>query len=285
MVNEELAYFPGLVNLGGVMLPDFSKYDDYVCMPEAEFDAVGEYIPEEVCHYTKMSTALTKILPNKQILLGNLHETNDPLETQARLHEWINKPSNRYDPVGVIVGYTPIQIKMFSTCCHFNPSWNSKYPLFEAYKYGTSRSSMWAHYSDRHKGVCIVFDGKALDNHIRDKVRNDGRVRHGFVKYSYEACSQRLIGKNKEEIWENYRPNFLCKSPDWKTEHEFRWLVQIENDSRLFVSIENAIKAVIVGHEFDSECLPLLEKLCKELSISRWQIKWENGKPSIDQIS
>lgn len=57
----------------------FSNYDDYVDMPEKEFDAIGEYIPEEVCHYTKMSVALTKILPNQQILLGNLNETNDPL--------------------------------------------------------------------------------------------------------------------------------------------------------------------------------------------------------------
>ena len=144
---------------------------------------------------------------------------------------------------------------------------------------------MWAHYSERHTGVCVIFDGKALDNQIRDSVGKTGSVQHGFVKYNYEASIQPLQGKDKGEIWKNYRPNFLCKSPDWKTEHEFRWLACIENESKLLVPIENAIKAVVVGKNFDKECLPLLEKLCKELSISPWQIEWIYGEPSIVQIS
>jgi hypothetical protein len=270
------------------MTPDFSKYDDYVDMPENEFDEIGEYIPEEVFHYTKMSTALTKILPNKEILLGNLHQTNDPLETQNRFREWINESSNPYEPQGLIrdfvepIGIKDINIKVLSTCCHNNPSWKSTYPQSEIYKYGNSRFSMWAHYSERHTGVCILFDGKALDNNIRKRVEENGSVQNGFVKYNYEKSIQRFQGNNHEEIWNNYRQNFLCKSPDWKPEHEFRWLVRLENDSKLLVPIENAIKAVIVGKDFDKECLPLLQKLCQELSISPWQIKWEYNLLFID---
>lgn len=264
------------------MVPDFSKWDDYVDMPEDEFDKIGEYIPGEVCHYTKMSTALTKILPNKQIRLGSLHETNDPLETQDRIHEWINNPGNPWEPVGRIINLMQLiqieklNIKVFSTCCHHNPFWNGTFKQSKLYKYGFSRFSMWAHYSKRHKGVCIIFDGNALNNHIKHEVGDEDRVRHGFVKYNYEESLRPIQGENIDEIWDNYKPNFLCKSPDWKPEHEFRWLARIDRKD-LLVPIENAIKAVIVGQDFDMECLPLLKKLCKELSISPWQIKWGHG--------
>ena len=271
------------------MVSDFSKYDDYVNMPEDEFDKIGDYIPKEVCHYTKMSTTLTKILPNKEILLGNLHETNDPLETRDRINHWIAKfnPERPSEPVGLIQDVVEkrikdIGIKVFSTCCHNDPS--GTYPRSMPYKYGTSRFSMWAHYSERHKGVCMIFDGKALDKNIRDEVGNNDRVQHGLIKYSHEASIRPLQGENIEEIWHNYKPNFLCKSPDWQSEHEFRWLARIDKEY-LFVPIENAIKAIIVGMDFDRKCLPLLQALCKELSISPWQIKWEYGELSIDRIS
>ena len=261
------------------MVPDFSKYADYVDMPENEFDAIGEYIPKEVCHYTKMSIALTKILPNKQILLGNLHETNDPLETQTRWHEWINPSRSPGDPVGLTRSAVSVKnIKAFSMCCHINPSWDS------IGKTASCHSSMWAHYSEHHTGLCITFDAKELDNHIRVEVGDNGRIRHGFVKYNYEASTRPLQGRDMLEIWNNYRPNFLCKSPEWKTEHEFRWLVQTDGDSRLLVPIEKAIKAVIVGKNFDRDCLPLLKKLCEELRISPMQVDWFNGEPLFVQI-
>lgn len=267
------------------MVPDFSKYADYVDMPENEFDAIGEYIPKEVCHYTKMSVALTKILPNRQILLGNLHETNDPLETQTRWHEWINSPRSPVEPVGLMRSAVSVRnIKVFSACCHINPSWSSVALKSVSFEYGTSHSRMWAHYSENHTGMCIIFDGKELDNHIRAEVGDNDRIRHGFVKYNYEASTRPLQGRDLSEIWNNYRPNFLCKSPEWKTEHEFRWLVKTEGDSRLLVPIDKAIKAVIVGKNFDNECLPLLNKLCEELRISPMQIDWFNGEPLLVQI-
>ena len=267
------------------MVPDFSKYADYVDMPENEFDAIGEYIPKEVCHYTKMSVALTKILPNKQILLGNLHETNDPLETQTRWHEWINHPRSPGDPIGLTRSEVSVRnIKVFSTCCHINPSWSSADLRSTSFEFGTSYSRMWAHYSERHTGVCIIFDGKELDNHMGAEVGDNSQVRHGFIKYNYGASTLPMQGRDMSEIWNNYKRNFLCKSPEWKTEHEFRWLVQTETDSKLLIPIDKAIKAVIVGKNFDKDCLPLLEKLCKELSISPMQIDWIDGVPFLFQI-
>lgn len=168
-------------------------------------------------------------------------------------------------------------IKVFSTCCHNNPSWKELRQQSEEYKYGACRSSMWAHYSEGHKGVCIIFDGKALDKHIKDMIEDKDRVQRGFVKYNYAASIRPLQGN----IWENYKSNFLCKSPEWKTEHEFRWLVQTENVSKLFVPIENTIKKVIIGTKFDEECLHLLRKFRSELGFSLWQIIWTSGEPHL----
>jgi len=62
----------------------FFEYDDYIQMPWYEFDSFDTYVPKEVCHYTKMRTALEKILSTGNIRLGEITSTNDPLESGKR---------------------------------------------------------------------------------------------------------------------------------------------------------------------------------------------------------
>jgi hypothetical protein len=76
---------------------------DYVDLPLENWNLLDEFIPpKEVCHYTSRDTALKYILHNKEILLGNLSETNDPRETKTRIGKFINKPRIRPDVQGHI---------------------------------------------------------------------------------------------------------------------------------------------------------------------------------------
>ncbi|MCI0610861.1 MAG: DUF2971 domain-containing protein, partial [Anaerolineae bacterium] len=247
--------------------------------------------PKEVCHYTRASTAIEKILYNREILLGNLNETNDPKETKSRVFQYINVPRDKFDVAGNVHALDYLKnIKVLCTCCHNHPFWeimNRKNDL-EDYKYGVSRSLMWAHYANRYKGVCIIFDGEALHKNIHDKILEMGGnlqedIRCGFVMYDYDASFMPSEGNNDDvySLMKHYEINFLRKSPEWKPEHEFRWLVVGRQNTKLLVSIEKAIKAVVVGVDFHEAYRPHLESKSKELNFRLGRIDWINGRPIV----
>jgi len=260
---------------------------DYVDWPLQKRESLDDVIPAEVCHYTRATTALERILYDGRLRLGNLNSTNDPLESQLRIFDYNNNPKSKYDVIGIVRSFAYLKnIKVLCTSCHNNPLWeigNQQY-LDNVPASGLGHSAMWAHYSDNHKGICILFDGKTLDKNIRDKVKDNGRIRCGFIKYDYEASILPIEGDSSQplSLFNNYKANLLCKSPEWKTEHEFRWLVYDEEKDDLFVSIENAIKGVVVGWGFHQTYIPSLIKLCEKFHIPAGQIDWLQGEPSID---
>jgi hypothetical protein len=90
------------------------------------------------------------------------------------------------------------------------------------------------------------------------------------------------LERKRKSLLKHYNDNFLYKSPDWKIEHEFRWLVHSQDTSEIYVSIEKAIKAVIVGVDFHEVYMPSLNPLCNKLKIPpAYRINWINGIPQI----
>ena len=59
----------------------FRNIPDYVDLPLEVFDRLDNYIPNEVCHYTKMEVALEKILPQQKLIFSKFGQTNDPRES------------------------------------------------------------------------------------------------------------------------------------------------------------------------------------------------------------
>jgi hypothetical protein len=100
--------------------------------------------------------------------------------------------------------------------------------------------------------------------------------------YDYDASFAQTQGDIDDEysLLENYKINLLPKSPEWKVEHEFRWLVVGNENCKLLVSIENAIKAVCVSWDDFYETDPLKAK-CEELKIQFVRLVWKDGKPKV----
>ena len=183
------------------MMPDFSKYDDYLQMTPDEFDSFDAYIPEEVCHYTKMQTALEKILSTRKIRLGEITSTNDPLETGKRRVDvfWGPPMSNKMFRSHEEEEWTKVrrEWRVLCTSCHHDPSSHFMGKMenkssdginsSDDHGYGVSYSRMWAQYAENHSGICFLFDGKKLDNAINKKYgNNEHSIRHGFVRYNYK---------------------------------------------------------------------------------------------------
>ncbi len=281
---------------------------DYVDLPIEELDKLDNIVPKEVCHFTSKTTALKKILTHRTIRLNDITSTNDPKETKERLFYFDKLGStNKFDPKGVII---PLDLsndikekyrqfikecKIFCTSCH-----NDLMSLVigdsstQVQFSGIGRSSMWAHYGRNHSGVCLLFDGKKLDENISEKFKGeDYVVRHGLVIYDFERsfAPTRVYDleyenyswpeRTRRSLIKHYKNNFLCKSPNWKPEHEFRWLVFNKSSSEMLVSIENAIKAVVVGIDYQYH-FPSLKTLCKPLKIPVGKMNWIDGRPHIE---
>ena len=130
-------------------------------------------------------------------------------------------------------------------------------------------SSMWAHYGDQHKGVCLIFESdKAIDGSnslALHRLTNSIFIRVAFHKISYrekpgEVDFFQSIGNlpdnalkklwftddkgnisesfpsNKDawrqKYWAGFLRDITIKSKDWKYEQEYR-LILAENLSRL----------------------------------------------------
>ena len=102
---------------------------------------------------------------------------------------------------------------------------------------------------------------------------------HLDMEFLYEKPIVRI----RKTLIKHYEPNFLYKSPEWKTEHEYRWLVHSTDPSEVLIPIENAIKAVIVGADFPKVYEASLIDLCEKLKVPAGRIRWEQGRPYVDR--
>ena len=263
-----------------------------------------DLIPAEVCHYTKRDIALNKILQDRRIRLSQIGFTNDPKENKS----WNVIPLvgfTQNSRIGELDGEEVIKIqreadririeewKVLCLTSHDNPSMISteQGPEYDHAHYGFGHPRMWAQYAENHSGVCLLFDGKKLDANIQQELSGYCKIYRGFITYDYpqpvrsyplsysEIEKRDLTEGIRNCFFRYYEEIFLFKSPDWETEHEYRWLVHSPNNLPEFVSIEGAIKGVMVGEGFPSDLKPILIEICKKLKIPAGIMKWYNGRP------
>ena len=267
-------------------------------------------IPKNVYHYTTRDIALEKILFDKKIRLDSQGLTNDPRETKTWGFLIMNPPrqgselDNLREAFDIINTANSIRLKeWWVLCMTINdldlvlPKPNQ--PDVTHFKYGYARPRMWAQYSDNHTGVCLEFDGSALDKAISTSINSNDSVFHGVVDYAdewdgpsrsnyqrafqveYESLGIDIFNGMRKHIRENHKHFFLRKSTDWKSEREFRWLVHSKSGPFL-VDISDALKSVIVGVNFPKVYKPAIESLCNDSKIKLERMNWIDRVPIKD---
>jgi len=266
-------------------------------------------IPKELCHYTKKDIALEKILYDREIKLGLIGLTNDPKESQIDMYS-MTQPNNYQFSLSELNEtnklFLSIAKEEWKVLCltknlpkrkNLDKDFGN---VVNQFMPGYNRPRMWAQYAENHTGVCLIFDGYRLHKNINETLKNRCKIFHGSVSYVKYAASIQYrslefpdITKNeirerigdyfKERIrdyyFENYKSYFLSKYPDWKNESEYRWLVHSEKKSPEFVSIDGALKAVLVGRQFPKVYEPALINICKQLRVSAGRMNWAVGVP------
>ena len=268
-------------------------------------------IPTELFHYTSASTALEKILLNQQIKVGLIKCVNDPRESK----DWTLLPKFTGVPKGSLFAqqlsinqeFTKIKQAEWKVIC-FAIS-NSRYKrhpkshIDEGFLYGSCKSRMWASYGENHKGVCLKFNGRSFDKQIRMHLKGIDKSRKvycGKVKYADYGDTEDSVSIDYVELLKigvtnglrrhlrKYRKQFfLSKSTDWKTESEFRWLVNSENENKEaeFLPIKGIIEEVIIGADFSTANRSILFELCKILDIPFREMIWTNGFPFVSDYT
>jgi hypothetical protein len=127
-----------------------------------------------ICHYTNAKTAMENILASGKVLFGKLQNTNDPIEKEP----WI--PVIHGSSVDVFrnahvddIGKTLKEIKQRLNvfCCSMDTlDSNPSLSTFEVSGKSFAVPSLWAHYGENHKGVCLAFNREKLINCIRRSV-------------------------------------------------------------------------------------------------------------------
>lgn len=140
--------------------------------------------------------------------------------------------------------------------------------------------SMWAHYADNCKGVCIVIDKERFieeNKEIFDKCfYKFEEIEYGFANVANDSNYVNNVTTEEEYVCRNYRPLFFLKHNDWQSENEYRLLVT--KYVGVF-SILRSIKHIVLGKRFkeDEESMSCLQdilsnpqnachkRVCKEL--------------------
>ena len=151
-------------------------------------------------------------------------------------------------------------------------------------------SKMWAHYGDKHKGVCIEYNESIETVHM-NYVKHSKYVKFNkFVKMWLSSLlkDERLDIQQGELV--GLYP-FLNKSYDYKEEMEERMIVSSNDDKITKITINGKEQElypvpkpsrVIIGAKASAEDIVRIEQICKEKEIPvSYCIKVKNYKLKI----
>ena len=270
-------------------------------------------IPVEVCHYTKKSTALEFILPEKRLKLGQFKFTNDPRESRVRSGarqrkenevldskiegECFAESMRIHDEEWKVLCFTASRAKPgdISSLKFQKDMIETIHGWDESVLPGYNHPRMWDQYADKHQGVCLVFDGVKLDQILHKELGERCKIFSGMVKYvdikSGNGTLQEpdysdiiKLGPTeavRKHFFEHYEHYFLKKNLDWERETEFRWLAYSTKNEPEYISIDGALKGIIVGMDFPRADMEIVKSLAYELNVPAGKMGWATGFPSI----
>lgn len=185
---------------------------------------------------------LEYFLETGNVKVTQLSKSNDPLEFLLNIEE-----SHKYS---VLIRNT-----------------EHNEPLVVCLSSRISSSTMWGHYAESHKGVCLVFslpiyknsDDKELENHCY-KINRSGQTNNSDdsiirVEYvdnrNYITCI-----KDKSNLEKAINKAIATKASDWKYESEVRLKIREESpyllcDKGLFFysGLKQFFKGVVLGYK------------------------------------
>jgi hypothetical protein len=138
---------------------------------------------------------------------------------------------------------------------------------------------IWAHYSDKHTGLCLGFEIKEITGDV-------GHDESGYVKYIVDPLSfpPNFSELGDEERFEIVRKILFTKFEHWRYEHEIRlWAdLQNEDDGLYFTDFDEKLRIVevIIGERCT---VPRIE-ITEALGASASEVKVMKARAAYDRF-
>lgn len=275
-VPYEISSYNGLL-LYENDFPKFVKTENY--MRPQEFDDGFKKVKIRkrnlVCHYTKRETAIEKILTSKSLLFNEIQNSNDPWEYEKILMP-IDDDNSEFIDVVVKKIWLEERLKRMKFISFTKDQKNIR--CFD-------NILMWAHYADKHKGVCLVFDERKLRDLYKDKDQfsEEDRLKDKIVNYKHNTSPVQIKGNDDlRSIYQKKGADLLfIKKMAWKYESEYRLMLfnGKENKTDDFLrDIDKAIVAIILGVGFPENYTSSIKDISSKYSSlpKLFQMKWDS---------
>jgi hypothetical protein len=243
-------------------------------------------------HYTRSETALKFILPNETLRLSSCRGTNDPRESKDWLFTLVCR-ANGPAPGEALRVSTELNrlIKDMTRLSCFCANTPPNVALAESS--GAFHSRMWAQYSEDHKGIVLVFDGRRLLPDAQESLGSLGQLWFGPVEYvehfdpgsfAFFLEYDEVLSTPAEELARRILSSrmpwlFFTKHVDWAQEEERR-MVMLPRDGRdYFIPIRSSLVEIVLGADFPVAQLSDVRHQAARLGCSVSQVLWRNGFP------
>ena len=218
-----------------------------------------------IYHFTTSEKALMHILPQMKLKMSSVLNVNDPKESKTFGFWSIFDSDNDLLNIDTREHFkTFLRNKCKLTCFssdYIITSNNTDWRI-----HGFNHPTMWTHYSDNHKGVCLVLSKKRFkDDNVIDSNYEFNHVDYTqtfkYPKMDLGAWQSNGDQYFKEYIHQNLRDLFFTKYFHWQNEDECRLFHIGDSD---FCNIDNSLVGIYLGYDFDMSLNGLLKKVIPE---------------------
>lgn len=262
-------------------------------------------IEDFLYHYTTTQIAIESILYSRKLKYSSLKRSNDPLEALNVLHVTNYTGS---DGPGTDVGYRFGQnlnriLKSGYKVCSFciDSPFDDDYPFNKGY----TKSRMWNQYGADHEGVCLVFSKSKLIYAIqREMGRNYGEGKYElshnaitYIKNPRQFDQMTFVNINdpafnneascKQKLDKYIETYLFTKLKDYEGEKEYRIALyhpSFEDKKEVFLDVDNALRAVILGYRCRSAYQTNFREYQKEMNFGLFSTCWFNGNVDISFV-
>jgi hypothetical protein len=238
-------------------------------------------------HYCKLSTLIELILPEMSLLLSPLEKTNDPRENQSFVFGAISNGSIALDEIKTkndeVSKLLRENVKLI---CFSDDVYNTTHDTKSIFGY--ELSAMWAHYAERHQGVCIELDKEKFlfenkDRIIKENLRKikyiplENNIQPIYLDYG-ELESDSL---QKEQYLSNFKHQhkehlYFTKYKEWEHENEVRLLHFSDKNENEYCTIKESLVNIYLGIEFKDQYLPSIKTFAPNVGLAK--LEYTNGR-------
>jgi hypothetical protein len=258
---------------------------------------------ESLYHYTRGPTAIAKILPSMNLMLGPFSTMRDPRESR----DWLISPYPDIELPGTTDDQNNLLRELF---LEFNKAKETfkvlsltrddtehdlEDDLTDALAFGYGHPRLWEYYADDHTGVCLRLNRSRLLEAFEEQLGGKGFFTHGKVVYRDARGVDRLLlhlrmsridelgiaGAVRDHLKRHCDEFFFHKLGDWATEMEYRLILHIEHDGPEFLDISDCLETVLCGFRMPDDDVDRIIDLCEPRGIGVGRVWWANALPMV----